>query len=99
MSEMALEYIAIRSWALPGALLLLAGTGAARGLNDPHTPLLGATAQYGTNLVLDLALVFGLDMGVAGAAAAATIGKVCWRWGLLVNNVLGQYYATAAVNR
>lgn len=54
---------------------MLAATGACRGHRDPATPLHGAFAQYATNFVLDIALIFGIGMGIEGAAAAATIGQ------------------------
>lgn len=75
VAQDALDYLSIRAWACPGALLMLAATGACRGNKDPSTPLQGAAAQYATNFALDLALIFGLGMGVQGAAAAATIGQ------------------------
>lgn len=75
VAQDALEYLSIRAWACPGALLMLAATGACRGKKDPTTPLHGATAQYVTNFALDLALIFGLGMGIEGAAAAATVGQ------------------------
>ncbi len=75
IAQEALNYLSIRAWACPGALLMLAATGACRGHRDPATPLYGAFAQYATNFVLDIALIFGVGMGIEGAAAAATIGQ------------------------
>ncbi|AQX15517.1 MATE family efflux transporter [Tessaracoccus lapidicaptus] len=53
---------------LPGMLVMLAATGTFRGLADARTPLVLSIGSAALNLVLNAALVFGLGMGIAGAA-------------------------------
>ncbi len=60
---------------LPGMLLVLAATGTLRGLADGRTPMVLAIAAASLNVVLDLLLVFGLSMGIAGSGAATAIAE------------------------
>ncbi len=64
----ALTYLRISLIGLPALLLVLAGTGYLRGLQDTRTPLVVALGTAAGNLVLELVLVFVLDLGVAGSA-------------------------------
>jgi len=56
---------------LPGMLLVLAATGVLRGLQDTRTPLVVATAGAVVNVGLNLLLVYGFGLGVAGSAIGA----------------------------
>lgn len=65
-------------WSMPGLvamLLIFAGTGVLRGLQDTRTPLVVATAGFGLNIVLNLWLVYGLDWSVAGSAAGTSLAQ------------------------
>jgi putative MATE family efflux protein len=71
----AVDYL---RWSMPGLvamLLIFAGTGVLRGLQDTRTPLLVATAGFALNIVLNLWLVYGLDWSVAGSAAGTSLAQ------------------------
>ena len=58
----AVDYL---RWSMPGLvamLLIFAGTGVLRGLQDTRTPLLVAAAGFTLNIVLNLFLVYGLQL-------------------------------------
>jgi putative MATE family efflux protein len=67
-----LVYLRISLLGLPALLLTLAGTGWLRGVQDTRTPLVVAVGTAAANLVLELALIVGLDRGI-GASALATV--------------------------
>ncbi len=52
------------------------GTGILRAIGDSRRPLLFLIAASGCNIILDLLLVAGLSMGVAGAAAATVLSEL-----------------------
>ncbi|QHK22378.1 MATE family efflux transporter [Pseudarthrobacter psychrotolerans] len=65
-------------WSMPGLvamLLIFAGTGVLRGLQDTRTPLLVATAGFALNIVLNFWLVYGLGWSVAGSAAGTSVAQ------------------------
>ncbi|KRE83365.1 MATE family efflux transporter [Arthrobacter sp. Soil764] len=65
-------------WSMPGLvamLLIFAGTGALRGLQDTRTPLVVATAGFAVNIVLNLWLVYGLGMSVVGSAVGTSLAQ------------------------
>ena len=65
-------------WSMPGLvamLLIFAGTGVLRGLQDTRTPLVVATAGFGANIVLNLWLVYGLGLSVAGSAMGTSVAQ------------------------
>jgi MATE family, multidrug efflux pump len=68
----ALIYLRISLFGVPALLLVLAGTGYLRGLQDTRTPLLIAVGTGALNLVLEVALIYGLDQGI-GASALTTV--------------------------
>lgn len=68
----ALTYLRISLAGLPAMLLVLAGVGYLRGLQDTRTPLVVALASATANLVMELILVFGLGFGI-GASALTTV--------------------------
>ena len=57
---------------VPATLIVLAGTGYLRGLQDTTTPLVVAVVSAIGNLVLELVLIYGLGFGI-GASAWATV--------------------------
>ncbi len=63
-------YLRVSAVGLPAMLLVLAGTGVRRGLQDTRTPLVIAVAGAIINLGLSALLVLGLHWGVAGSAWA-----------------------------
>jgi putative MATE family efflux protein len=65
-------------WSMPGLvamLLIFAGTGLLRGLQDTRTPLVVATAGFALNVVLNLWLVYGLGWSVTGSAVGTSIAQ------------------------
>ncbi|WP_082484240.1 MATE family efflux transporter [Arthrobacter sp. Leaf141] len=73
--QYAVDYL---RWSMPGLvamLLVFAGTGVLRGLQDTKTPLVVATAGFALNIVLNLWLVYGLGWSVAGSAAGTSVAQ------------------------
>lgn len=71
----ATTYLQIRFLALPVMLIATVGHGVYRGHHDTKTPLYVAIGMNVVNLVLDPILIFGFDMGVAGAAWATVVAQ------------------------
>ena len=82
--DYALLYLRISLLGVPATLVVLAGTGYLRGLQDTRTPLVIAVTSATANLVLELVLIFGLGFGV-GASALST---VLAQWGAATVYVL-----------
>lgn len=73
--QFAVDYL---RWSMPGLvamLLIFAGTGVLRGLQDTRTPLVVATAGFTVNIVLNLVLVYGLGWSVTGSAVGTSIAQ------------------------
>lgn len=71
----AVDYL---RWSMPGLvamLLIFAGTGLLRGMQDTRTPLVVATAGFGLNIVLNLWLVYGLGWSVTGSAVGTSAAQ------------------------
>jgi putative MATE family efflux protein len=64
----AVEYLRISILGAPAMMLMLAGTGYLRGLQDTRTTLVIAVAANTGNLLLELLLVYIADLGIAGSA-------------------------------
>ncbi len=71
----AVEYLRISSLGMPFVLLTLGAQGIQRGASDYRTPLHILLASNLANLVLALTFVYGLDMGLAGAAWSTVIAQ------------------------
>ena len=78
VSTAALIYLDISWWGLPGMLLVIAGTGLLRGLQDTKTPLIIAIVGFAANVALNAFLIYGLSLGIAGSA----LGTVIAQWGM-----------------
>nr|WP_232248063.1 MATE family efflux transporter [Streptacidiphilus rugosus] len=74
----AVDYLRISSAGIPAMLIVLAATGVLRGLQDTRTPLVVAIAGFSANLLLNLTLVYGAGLGIAGSA----LGTVIAQWGM-----------------
>jgi putative MATE family efflux protein len=57
-------------------LVMLAATGVLRGLQDTRTPMLVAVIGNLANIVLNYALVYGLDLGIAGSAIGTDLAQL-----------------------
>ena len=74
----AVDYLRISALGIPAMLTVLAATGVLRGLQDTRTPLVVAVAGFSVNILLNLALVYGVGLGIAGSA----LGTVLAQWGM-----------------
>lgn len=68
----ALLYLRISLAGVPALLLVLAGTGYLRGLQNTRTPLVVAVGTGALNLALEVVAIYGLHRGV-GASALTTV--------------------------
>ena len=72
----ALEYLRISMVGAPFMLLMLAGAGYLRGLQDTRTTLVIAVAANVVNLALEVLFVYGFDWGVAGSAWGTVVAQI-----------------------
>jgi putative MATE family efflux protein len=73
--EPGTQYLRVRALGVPLLLLAYVGHGAFRGVSDTKTPLLVVVVANVVNAVLTVGLVFGLGMGIAGAAWATVAAE------------------------
>lgn len=71
----ATTYLRISSLGIPAMLVVLAATGVLRGLQNTRTPLYVAVAGFVANAVLNVGLVYGADLGIAGSAWGTVIAQ------------------------
>ena len=71
----AQDYLVISALALPAMLLILAATGAMRGVLDLRTPLKATIVANVLNVALNLLFVYGFDWGVRGAATGTALAQ------------------------
>ncbi|MFJ5936961.1 MATE family efflux transporter [Streptomyces sp. NPDC093071] len=71
----AVTYLRISSLGIPAMLVVLAATGVLRGLQDTRTPLYVAIGGFAANGVLNVVLVYGAGLGVAGSAWGMVIAQ------------------------
>jgi len=71
----AISYLRISSLGIPAMLVVLAATGVLRGLQDTRTPLYVAIAGFTTNTALNVTLVYGARLGIAGSAWGTVIAQ------------------------
>ncbi|GHB65844.1 MATE family efflux transporter [Streptomyces cirratus] len=71
----AVTYLRISALGIPAMLMVLAATGVIRGLQDTRTPLYVAIGGFTLNGVLNLALVYGAGLGIAGSAWGTVIAQ------------------------
>lgn len=71
--EQARIYLLISALGLPGMLAAQAATGLVRGLQKARIPLVVALSGAALNVPLNAALIFGLDLGIAGSAIGTVI--------------------------
>jgi putative MATE family efflux protein len=68
-------YLRISLAGVPAMLLVLAATGVLRGLQDTRTPLLIVVIGSAANVVLNLVLVYGAGLGIAGSALGTVLAQ------------------------
>ncbi|MGO4805530.1 MATE family efflux transporter [Arthrobacter sp. 2MCAF15] len=71
----AVDYLRASMPGLVAMLLIFAGTGVLRGLQDTRTPLIVAAAGFTLNIALNFLLVYGLQLSVAGSAIGTSIAQ------------------------
>lgn len=71
----AVTYLRISALGIPAVLMVMAATGVLRGLQDTRTPLYVAVAGFAVNLGLNVGLVYGAGLGVAGSAWGTVIAQ------------------------
>ncbi|MGH8891775.1 MAG: MATE family efflux transporter [Actinomycetes bacterium] len=71
----ALTYLRVSLAGIPSMLVVFAATGVLRGLQDTRTPLVVAAVGAVANVVLNLALVYGAGLGIAGSALGTVIAQ------------------------
>ncbi|MEV0638090.1 MATE family efflux transporter [Streptomyces sp. NPDC050619] len=71
----ATTYLRISALGIPAMLVVLAATGILRGLQDTKTPLYVAIAGFVANAALNVGLVYGADLGIAGSAWGTVIAQ------------------------
>lgn len=85
----AVTYLRISTLGIPAMLMVLAATGVLRGLQDTRTPLYVAIGGFALNGVLNVALVYGADLGIAGSAWGTVIAQCAMAAAYLVVVVRG----------
>lgn len=85
----AVTYLRISCIGVPSMLLLLAATGVLRGMQDTKTPMVVAIAANLANIVLNVVLVYGLDLGIAGSALGTVLAQTAAGVALVVVVVRG----------
>ncbi|MFJ4766643.1 MATE family efflux transporter [Streptomyces diastaticus] len=71
----AVTYLRISSLGIPAMLVVLAATGVLRGLQNTRTPLYVAIGGFVANAVLNVVLVYGAGLGIAGSAWGTVIAQ------------------------
>ncbi|MFF8746602.1 MATE family efflux transporter [Streptomyces californicus] len=71
----AVTYLRISVLGIPAMLVVLAATGVLRGLQDTRTPLYVAIGGFTANAILNVSLVYGAGLGIAGSAWGTVIAQ------------------------
>lgn len=72
----AVAYLRSSMPGIPGMLVVLAATGALRGLQDTKTPLRVAVIGAIANAIGSVTLVYGLHLGIAGSGLATALAQI-----------------------
>ncbi|MDJ1131678.1 MATE family efflux transporter [Streptomyces iconiensis] len=70
-----ITYLRISALGIPAMLIVLAATGVLRGLQDTKTPLYVAVGGFTANGALNVLLVYGAGLGIAGSAWGTVIAQ------------------------
>ncbi|MFF0339271.1 MATE family efflux transporter [Kribbella sp. NPDC004875] len=71
----AVTYLRISCFGIPSMLLLLAATGVLRGLQDTKTPMVVAITANLANIGLNVLLVYGVHLDIAGSALGTALAQ------------------------
>ncbi len=94
----AITYLRISALGIPAMLVVLAATGVIRGLQDTRTPLYVAIGGFALNGALNVALVYGAGLGIAGSAWGTVIAQCAMAAAYLVVVVRGARRHGASLN-
>jgi len=72
----ALLFLRLSLPGIPAQLVVLAGTGYLRGLQDTRTPLVVAVVSAVGNLALELVLIYGLGFGLGASAVSTVLAQI-----------------------
>lgn len=89
----AVVYLQVSLLGVPAMLLVLAATGVLRGLQDTRTPLVVMVCAALANVALNVALVYGLGLGIAGSALGTVIaqgGAAAWLVTVVVRGAVAE---------
>ncbi len=75
VTALGVTYLRIVALGLPAQLVILASTGVLRGLQDTRTPLRVVVTINVLNVALNVLLVYGLNLGIGGAAAGTAASQ------------------------
>ena len=75
VADHATTYLRLALLGVTPLLVMLAATGVLRGLQDTRTPLVVAVVGNVANIGLNLLLVYGLDLGIAGSALGTDLAQ------------------------
>jgi len=70
------DYLRVVAFGVPFAALNLIGSRALIGVDDAWTPMVLRAGGGGANILFNAVFIFGLDMGVSGAALATVLSNV-----------------------
>ncbi len=76
VAELAVTYLRIALLGVVPLLLMLAATGVLRGLQDTRTPLIVAVVGNLANIALNVGLVYGVGLGIAGSALGTLLAQL-----------------------
>ncbi|MCX4692176.1 MATE family efflux transporter [Streptomyces sp. NBC_01408] len=93
----AITYLRISALGIPAMLMVLAATGVIRGLQDTRTPLYVAIGGFALNGALNVALVYGAGLGIAGSAWGTVIAQCAMAAAYLVVVVRGARHHGASL--
>ncbi|MFH9608539.1 MATE family efflux transporter [Streptomyces sp. NPDC017448] len=85
----AVTYLRISVLGIPAMLVVLAATGVLRGLQDTRTPLYVAIGGFTANAILNVTLVYGAGLGIAGSAWGTVIAQAAMAAAYLIVVVRG----------
>ena len=71
----AVTYLRIAALGVPSAFLAMGGQGFLRGISDLRTPLVIVIAGNVVNVILEVVLVYGLDLGIEGSAWGTVVAQ------------------------
>src|SRR5204863_6890311 len=76
VADLAARYLRLSALGLPFALIALAGQGWLRGMSRLREPLVILVAANVANVVLEVVLIYGLDLGLDGSALGTVIAQL-----------------------